>query len=158
MCPSCVCRTRLQQEASHLSVRLYFLFSLVVSCCRAGYVCGGHLKLVNNSRRNEGRVQSGARFLVSTGPYWREVSVLLHPATYYNGDKVNWGGGIFCSLNTFCLASYHSILAYLTSQKTFFMLRKGFIFCFEGSNSQQFLLSINQSTNHVLNIYIFKCQ
>lgn len=33
---------------SHLSLRLYFLLSLVVSCCRAGYVCGRHLKLIIN--------------------------------------------------------------------------------------------------------------
>lgn len=46
----CVCTMGSRQEASHLSVRLYFLLSLVVSCCRAGYVCGRHLKPVNNTK------------------------------------------------------------------------------------------------------------
>lgn len=33
-------KVRQKKEAAHLSVRLYFLLSLLVSCCLAGYVCG----------------------------------------------------------------------------------------------------------------------
>lgn len=33
-------KVREKKEVAHLSVRLYFLLSLVVSCCLAGYVCG----------------------------------------------------------------------------------------------------------------------
>lgn len=47
----CVCTLWLLKEVAHLSVRLYFLLSLVVSCCRAGYVCGRDLKPVNNTKK-----------------------------------------------------------------------------------------------------------
>lgn len=43
------CTIYIYKEVAHLSVRLYFRLSLV-SCCRAGYVCGGHLKPFNNAK------------------------------------------------------------------------------------------------------------
>lgn len=86
----CDCALRSLKEVAHLSVRLYFLLSLAVSCCRAGYVCGRHLKSVNNTKG----MKEGFNLLLSVGQH-EEVGVLLHPAIYFNGDKVNLGGGIF---------------------------------------------------------------
>ena len=86
----CVCAVRSLQEVAHLSVRLYFLFSLVVSCCRAGHVCGRHLRPVNNTKGMKegfnlafGELRSPLRGSGSVAP----------PSRHFSHDQVNWGGG-----------------------------------------------------------------